>query len=104
MPREIRVYETDGGKTPFTDWMESLEGQKIHGVILNRIDRVESGNLGDCHAVGEGVLEFRLDVGPGYRVFFGQDGDLIILLTGGTKKTQSRDIKTAKKFWRNYNG
>ena len=103
-PREIRIYETDKGETPFTDWMDTLKGQPVHGVIFNRIDRVESGNLGDCKTVGEGVSELRIDVGPGYRIYFGQDGDLIVLLTGGTKKTQARDIKAARKFWRNYNG
>ena len=102
-PKEIRIYETEEGKTPFTEWMEQLEGQKIYGVILNRMDRIENGNLGDCHGVGEGVSELRIDVGPGYRIYFGQDGDLIVLLAGGTKKTQSSDIKTARKFWRKYN-
>ena len=65
--------------------------------------RVEQGNLSNVKGVGEGVLECRIDWGPGYRVYFGRDGDiLVILLTGGTKKRQQRDIETAKKLWGDY--
>jgi len=71
--------------------------------IRVRLNRVRLGNLGDCKAVGEGVMEFRLDFGPGYRVYFGQAGDiLVILLCGGDKRTQSRDIATAKQYWQSY--
>jgi putative addiction module killer protein len=83
--------------------MAGLEGNKIHGIILARLDRVENGNLGDCEPVGEGVSELRIDFGPGYRVYFGQDGDSVILLHGGTKNRQSRDIVKAKEYWRDYN-
>jgi len=83
--------------------MDTLEGQKIYGIILNRIDRVEKGNLGDCHGVGGGVSELRIDFGSGYRVYFGHDDDLIILLNGGTKRTQTGDIKKAIQFWKDYN-
>lgn len=83
--------------------MESYNRQKIYGIILARIKRVEGGNLGDCEPVGEGVSELKIDVGPGYRVYFGQDGDEVVLLYGGTKKTQDKDIKTAKEYWRDYN-
>jgi putative addiction module killer protein len=65
-PREIRIYESENGKRPFSDWMDELEGQRVYGIILNRIDRVEKGNLGDCDGVGEGVSELRIDFGPGY--------------------------------------
>jgi putative addiction module killer protein len=102
-PREILIYELEDGSKPFSDWMDGLVGDDIYGIILNRLDRVEDGNLGDCGPVGSGVSEFVIDVGPGYRVYFGQDGDLVVLLCGGTKKSQSRDIETAKKHWKNYN-
>lgn len=102
-PREIRIYETAGHKRPFEIWMAGLVGQKIYGIILNRIDRMEKGLLGDSHSVGQGVSELVIDFGPGYRVYFGQDGDEIILLTGGTKRGQPRDIAEARKYWRDYN-
>jgi len=64
---------------------------------------MEQGNLSKVKPVGEGVLEYKIDFGPGYRVYFGRDGEvLLILLTGGTKKRQQRDINAAKTFWRDY--
>jgi putative addiction module killer protein len=85
--------------------MDELEKYqyKAYGIIMRRIDRVESGNFGDCRAVGQGVSELRVDEGPGYRVYFGLDGNMVILLNGGTKKTQSSDIKTAQEYWKDYN-
>lgn len=70
---------------------------------LTRIDRLEAGLLGDCEAVGEGVSELKIDVGPGYRVYFGEFDDMVILLGGGTKKTQAKDIVAAKERWRLFN-
>jgi putative addiction module killer protein len=71
---------------------------------MARLERVELGNLGDHRGIGEGVFELRIDFGPGYRIYFGLDGsELVVLLIGGTKKTQQRDIDTAKHYWRNYN-
>ena len=102
IPRELIILETSDGREPFTAWMDSLDGLAIQAVVLNRLDRVENGNLGDCHSVGEGVSELRIDVGPGFRVYFGQDGNRVILLGGGKKRTQPRDIKAAKKLWREY--
>jgi len=99
---EIRIFETKDGKIPFGEWMDELEGSKVYAIILNRLDRVENGNLGDCHPVGEGVSELRIDFGPGYRVYFGQDGNVIVLLGGGTKRTQADDIKRAKRRWKEY--
>jgi putative addiction module killer protein len=67
------------------------------------VARIEQGNLSNVKAVGEGVLEFRLDFGPGYRIYFGRDGDaLVILLTGGTKRRQQRDIVAARLLWQDY--
>ncbi len=83
--------------------MDGLRGDRIHGIILTRLDRVGQGNFGNCEPVGEGVLELKIDFGPGYRVYFGTDGDNVILLCGGTKGTQSRDIEKAKEHWRDYN-
>ena len=71
--------------------------------IVRAVARMEQGNLSNVKTVGEGVLEYRIDFGPGYRVYFGRDGEaLVILLTGGTKKRQQRDIEMAHDFWRDY--
>jgi putative addiction module killer protein len=71
--------------------------------VARAIARMEQGNLSNVKSVGGGVLEYRLDFGPGYRVYFGRDGDtLVILLTGGTKKRQQRDIDAAQSYWQDY--
>jgi putative addiction module killer protein len=101
-PRELRNYVDANDDEPFQDWLDGLDS-RMRNIIQARLIRVRNGNFGDCHGVGEGVSEFRIDVGPGYRVYFGQDGDQIILLTGGTKKTQAKDIDKAKDYWRDYN-
>jgi putative addiction module killer protein len=103
-PRQLVNYECQDGKRPFEVWMNSLSDQRLaRAVILVRLERVRNGNLGNCEPVGEGVSELKVDVGPGYRIYFGQDGDQVVLLSGGTKKTQSKDIAKAKEYWSDYN-
>ena len=88
-PREIRNYLTVDGKNIFDEWLDSLRDRRAKAKIRARLDRVEDGNLGDCKPVGEGVFELRIDYGPGYRIYFGQEGiTIIILLCGGDKSTQ----------------
>jgi putative addiction module killer protein len=102
-PKEIRIYEDEEGRAPFSEWMDRQEAP-LYGRVMARLERVELGNLGDHRGVGDGVFELTIDFGPGYRVYFGLDGsELVVLLIGGTKKTQRRDIETAKQYWRNYN-
>ena len=102
-PKEIRVYVTEEGRKPFTEWIASLRDIKARAKIRVRLDRVSLGNLGDCHGVGEGVEELRIDYGPGYRVYFGQEGaTIVLLLCGGDKSTQTKDIDTAKRYWNEY--
>ena len=102
-PRKVIVYQTENGREPFTDWLNGLRDPKGRRAILRRIGRLESGLFGDCSPVGEGVSELRIFTGPGYRVYFGeQDGKLVILLCGGDKGSQSKDIKAAKEFWQEY--
>jgi len=86
--------------TPVFDrWFERLRDRRAAARIQARIDRAESGNLGDCKPVGEGVSEMRIDYGPGYRLYFVQrGGEVIILLVGGGKSTQARDIEVAKEL------
>ncbi len=102
-PRELRLYETSSGACPFEDWLDALRDARGRARIRVRLDRIEQGNLGDCKSVGEGVRELRIDFGPGYRVYFAEDGPVIVLLLiGGNKSTQAKDIKTAKKYWNEY--
>ena len=80
----------------FDAWFEALRDKQAARRIQARIDRVEEGNFGDCQPVGEGVSEMRIHYGPGYRVYLAQRGaDIVILLAGGDKATQNKDIKTA---------
>lgn len=99
---EIRYYLADDGRAPFADWTEELDifaAAKVSTVLR----RIAAGNCSNVKGVGEGVFEFRIDFGPGYRVYFGRDGDtLVVLLTGGTKKRQQRDILEARVFWHDY--
>lgn len=99
---ELRYYHASDGGSPFEEWFASLNAQAAAKVAV-ALARLEQGNLSNAKGVGEGVLEFRIDWGPGYRVYFGRDGDvLVILLTGGTKQRQQRDIETAKASWTDY--
>ena len=101
--KTILIYEDAKGREPYSDWLASLKDRKTRERILVRIQRLENGLYGDCQPVGEGVLELRLIFGPGYRVYFGEDGErLVVLLCGGDKSSQSRDIQAAKEYWRDY--
>ena len=100
---DIREYLTQDGRCPFQEWLTQLRDRRARARIRTRLDRVALGHLGDCKAVGEGVQELRIFYGPGYRVYFALDGDtVVLLLCGGTKATQSRDIQTARTYWRDY--
>ena len=99
---ELRYYLTEGGEQPFDKWFSELDAQAAAKVSV-ALARLEQGNLSNVKPVGEGVLECRINWGPGYRVYFGRDGDLlIILLTGGAKQRQQRDIAAAKALWMDY--
>lgn len=99
---EIRYYVARDGRSPFEIWLASLDVEARAKVTV-AIARLEQGNLSNAKGVGEGVLEYRINFGPGYRVYFGRDGEiLVILLTGGTKKKQQRDINAAIEMWADY--
>lgn len=101
--RVVRIYAKADGTVPFTHWLDKLKDIRGRQLIKARLKRVALGNLGDCKSVGEGVIELRIDWGPGYRVYFGQQGrETVILLCGGSKRTQSWDIMKAKAFWSDY--
>lgn len=97
---ELRRYQRADGSTPVTEWLGSLRNMRARAQIEVRLRRVSAGNFGDCKPVGEGVSELRVDIGGGYRVYFGQHGQtLIILLCGGDKGSQQTDITRAKAYW-----
>ena len=100
---ELLEYVTDEGANPFRKWLDDLMDNKARAVVRVRLNRVRLGNFGDAKSVGEGVSELRIDYGPGYRVYFGREGNtIVILLCGGQKRTQRRDIKTAHQYWSDY--
>jgi len=102
-PRVVTNYQTTDGKQPFRVLLRDLKDPKGKKAVIDRLLRVERGGLGHCDDVGEGVWGLKIDVGPGYRVYFGQDGPVIVvLLCGGEKHGQRRDIAIARAFWRNY--
>ena len=98
---ELRFYLAEDGSAPFEAWFAGLDAAAAKVTVA--LSRLERGAVSSVKGVGEGVLEFRIDWGPGYRVYSGQDGPaLVILLTGGTKQRQQRGIETAKLFWVDY--
>ena len=102
-PREVRRYQTADGKEPFNIWFQNLRDGKGKKSIIERLKRTQRGILGHCDDVGEGVWGFKIDVGPGYRVYFGQYGPvLVVLLCGGEKHGQQKDIEIAKTYWLDY--
>ncbi len=99
---DTRYYVALGGDQPFAKWFAEVDAT-ARAKITRAIVRLEQGNFSNVKSVGEGVFEYRIDFGPGYRVYFGQDGpNLVILLTGGTKKRQQHDIAAAHAYWRDY--
>ena len=98
----VREYLTGDGRNPFREWLETLD-IAVRARVQARMLRFELGNLGDHKSVGAGVSEGRLTFGSGYRIYFGKDGDsIIVLLLGGSKASQARDIRRAHGFWRDY--
>ena len=100
---ELYYYQTAAGERPFVEWLAGLTDKQARARIEARLARVAAGNLGDVETVGDGVLELRIDWGPGYRVYFSQAGHVIVLLLcGGDKRTQQKDIKRAKTYFKDY--
>ena len=101
-PKLLITYEAANGKKPFEEWISGLDGT-VAMRIDARINRVAKGNFGDVQPVGEGVSELRIFFGAGYRVYFAQQEDqLVVLLCGGDKSSQSKDIETAKSYWTDF--
>lgn len=99
----MRVYETLSRHSPFTDWLDAFgDESEVAATIVARLERVEAGNFGDCRSIGKGLFELRIDKGPGYRVYFGQFDDFVVLLNGGNKSTQDADIRKAHALWEEF--
>lgn len=100
-PKTVGEFKTAEGINYYRSWFDSLRDTKGKTQVEARLKRLSMGNPGDCDPVGEGVHELRIDFGPGYRIYFGEHGGkLVILLCGGDKSTQKKDIKIAKKLWK----
>jgi putative addiction module killer protein len=98
----VKEYIDDNGNSPFARWFDNLDPQAA-AKVATALLRMEQGNFSNAKGVGVGVSEYKIDYGPGYRVYFGRDGEkLVILLGGGTKKRQQKDIETAKALWQDY--
>jgi putative addiction module killer protein len=100
---EVRQYQTAEGMTPVAEWLEGLRDGATRARITARLDRVKAGLLGDWKSLSGGVCELRIDHGPGHRVYYGQESTaLILLLCGGDKNTQAKDIERARAYWKDY--
>ena len=99
---ELRGYIDERGGKPFAIWIEALDPIAAAKVTI-ALTRLQQGNFSNTKGVGTGVYEYKIDFGPGYRIYFGKDGDqLVILVGGGTKKRQNQDILTARQRWADY--
>ena len=97
---QLLRYQREDGREPFSEWLNGLRDKMAQARIRLRLRQVEAGNPGDCEPVGEGVLELRVHVGAGYRVYCGRHGKtVVLLLCGGDKASQVRDIEQAKQLW-----
>ena len=100
---EIRLLRLENGRIPYLEWYEMLSDKRMRVAVETRLARVRNGNFGDHKLVGDGVSELRLDIGPGLRIYYGEyQGKLVILLGGGDKSSQQRDIATAISWWKQW--
>jgi putative addiction module killer protein len=102
-PRDVEVYESESGVAPFDDWMRDLRDSIGKAAIESRIALLRRGSLGKQYRdVGDGLIELKVNVGPGYRIYIADDGKTSLILFAGRKNTQKQDIRAAKRYWNNY--
>lgn len=102
MEREIQYYQTENGRKPVVEWLKKLKDRVTRSRIDRHLERLQEGYYGDYKTVDKKLWELRLNFGPGYRIYFTEhDGDIILLLCGGDKSTQTKDIATAKVYLEN---
>lgn len=100
MSNTINEYIDDAGRSPYAEWLSRLRDPRAKAKVIIQVDKMELGLFGDAEPIGEGLSELRIHYGPGYRVYFGKEEDKIyLLLCGGDKSSQSKDIKRAKGYW-----
>lgn len=102
-PRELKFYRTPNGKEPFSEWYDTIQDLNLQSRIDKRLERIENGNLGDYRSVGAGVFELRFHFGRGYRIYFAEvENTIVLLLCAGDKSSQTQDIARAKDYWLQY--
>jgi len=102
--KTIEIYAKENGREPYSEWISSIKDRTFRARVKNRISRLELGNFGDCEPVGESIFELRFFFGAGFRIYFAEYDTKIILLCGGDKKTQAKDILKAKNYWKEFKG
>lgn len=101
-PRNVDVYESASGSAPFDDWMRNLKDPVGKAAIDAKVALLRRGSLGKYREVGDGLIELKINVGPGYRIYLADDGKNSLILFAGRKNTQKQDIKTAQRYWADY--
>lgn len=100
---EIAHYVTGSNQDPYQDWLDGLRDRAARVAIQRRVDRLALGNFGDHKVCRDGVWELRVDFGPGYRIYYSRSGkEIVLLLCGGSKRTQASDIDQAVNYWQDY--
>lgn len=99
----IRFFNKSNGQCPFIEWVEKLKDRKVAAMVKTRLERVTVGNYGDHRFVGDEIYELRIHLNPGYRVYFVElDKNIVLILLGGNKPSQKRDLEKAKKYWQDF--
>jgi putative addiction module killer protein len=99
LPVELSIFRDPSGRSPFADWFHGLDDRVVQARLMQRLDRLQAGNPGDCRSLGSGLMELRIDTGPGYRVYFSNVRiGRCLILCGGTKRTQVGDIARARQW------
>lgn len=101
-PRKLESYIAPNGTVPFDEWLGGLRDRLAWTAIDQRLNRLQRGLVGEFEKIGDGLIELKIDSGPGYRVYCADDGESVLLLCGGTKRTQTADIARAKYYWKEY--
>jgi putative addiction module killer protein len=100
--RNVVSYRTPAERFPFREWRKGITDENSRAAIDARLARLRGGNFGCSESIGSGASENKIDFGPGFRIYYGIDGEDIVLLCGGDKSTQDRDIQDAIKYWTDY--